>query len=239
MHMNIGKLSLLAVVALAAPACVSGSADDSTLNFGWQIEDVGFPEGDTVTCAESGATTVVVELTNLSNGTPLQVFSYPCGAGRGVSPVLASGSYLVTMRLLRGDNIEVSATTFPGPGEAALIVDRRSFPPEQFVVFEIQSFTTRWVITKTAAPGVPVSCLSVGAAQVEFTATKPPLAPFVFLFPCTDPQGITQAIPDGDYNLTFRLLSANNVPLSELSVPYSTPVNAPAVLTNPVIFTVN
>lgn len=237
MHMNIGKLSLLAV-ALATPACVSGSADDSVFVFDWQVEDVGLPINDTVTCAEAGAATVVLEVQNLTNGTPKQSYSYPCSAGGGVTPVLATGQYSVTTRLLRADNVEVSSTTFPGPGEAPIFIDRRRVTDLGVVVFEIQSFTTQWVITKTAAPGVPVSCLSVGATQVEFTATKPPFAPFVFLFPCVDPQGITQAIPDGDYQLTFRLLSANNVSLSELTVPYITPVNAPAVLM-PVTFTVN
>lgn len=234
---TFAHLPLLAF-ALATPACVVDDVDDSAFYFDWQIEDVGLPINDVLTCDEAGAETVVLEVQNVSNGSAKQTFSYPCRAGAGKSPVLATGQYAVTLRLLRGDNIEVSSISFPGPGQPAVFIDRRGVTDLGTTVFEVQSFSVQWLLTRTAAPTIPVSCASVGATNVQMTATTANLPPFTFNFACADPGGLTQAVPDGDYALQFRLLNAAGASLSELAVPFATPVDRQAVLP-PVTFTVN
>jgi hypothetical protein len=119
------------------------------------------------------------------------------------------------------------------------VVNRRGLTDLGVVIFEVQSFVSRWAVTRAAAPGVPVSCDSVGGTTVEFTATTAGLPPFVFTFGCGDVQHISPAIPDGDYSLRFRLLDGVDNLLSELpAVAYTTPVGAQAVLPQ-VTFTVN
>lgn len=232
---NGGQDSAAPPVDSAADA---GEIENQAFSFDWQVEDVGLPHGDVVRCSDAGSTTVVLTVRNLASATPSQSFVFPCAAGSGITTTLDVGQYEITTRLLRADNIEVSATTFPGPGELPVYIDPGRVTDLGTIVFEIQTFTAQWAIARTVAPGVPVSCASAGAKTVEFTATKPPLFPFVFSFPCTDPQGITAAVPDGSYTLTFRLLNAANVALSQVTVPYVTPAHAQAVL-QPVTFVVN
>lgn len=234
MHTKIlTRLSLFASL-LTLPAACGSSPNNSGLVLDWQVEDVGLPINDPVSCDEAGTPKVLLEVTNLSAGTTAQVFEAPCSAGSLITDVLPPGQYSVNVRLLRADNIEVSSIALP-----TTVVDRRGLTDLGGVIFEIQSFVSRWAVTRTAAPGVPVSCASVGATTVEFTATTAGLAPFLFRFGCGDAQGITQAVPDGDYSLQFRLLDAAGNPLSALApVAYTTPVGAQAVLPQ-VTFTVN
>ncbi|MDX2019098.1 MAG: hypothetical protein SF187_02580 [Deltaproteobacteria bacterium] len=234
MHTKIiTRLSLLASV-LVVPAC--GGSNDSGLFVDWQIEDVGPPINDTVSCDEAGAATVVLEATNATRGTPAEIFNVPCASGSLTTTPLASGTYNVNLRLLRSDNVEVSSIALPPIG-----VRRSGVSDLGTVVFEIQSFQSQWIVTKSTAPQVAVSCTSVGATTVEFTAASvsPGAAPFVFRFPCGPGLGVTQAIPDDTYNLTFRLLDAGGNPLSVFGpMAFTTPVGTPAVLPQ-ITFTVN
>ena len=224
------RLSLLG--SLFTLAACGGGSSDSGLFLDWQVEDVGLPINDTVTCDEAGTTTVLVEAIASGSVTPL-TYTAPCNAGSLITPPVAPGTYQVNVRLLRADNVEVSSRALP-----PLAVSRRGADLGT-VIFEIQSFISRWVITRTSAPGTPVGCALVGATTVEFTATTEGLAPFRFSFPCAAAEGITQAVPDGNYALQFRLLDAAGNPLSVSNpMAYITPVGAQAVLPQ-VTFTVN
>lgn len=198
----------------------------------WTIEDVGPPINDMISCEEAGTTGLTIAATNTATGS-VKTFSFACSSQKGVQLPLAPGPYSLAVRLMRADNVEVSSIVIPMQLGNTGVTDIGG------VVFEIQSFATRWSVTRTAAPGVPVSCPSVGASQVEFTATTSGLAPFVFRFACGDGMGLTQAVPDGTYALQYRLLDAGGNTMSQVSnANYSTPVNAQAVLA-PVTFTVN
>lgn len=198
----------------------------------WTIEDVGPPINDVVLCEEAGTNTLAVAATNTSTGFRKD-FLFPCSAQKGVQLPLPPGPYSLAVRLLRGDNVEVSSIVIPLSLAPTGVTDIGG------IVFEIQSFSARWSIARAAAPNTPVTCASVGATAVELTATTKDLPPFVFRFACVDGTGLTQAVPDGDYALQYRLLNAAGAALSQLNpANYSTPVGTPAVLA-PVTFTVN
>ena len=198
----------------------------------WSIEDVGLPLNDTVPCTEAGVTSLAVTATNTATGAVTN-FSFGCATQSGVQIPLPPGPYRLAMRLLRPDAVEVSAIEFPFSLGDLGVTDLGG------VVFEIQSFSLSWTLTRTAAPMVPVTCASVGASQVELVATTAGLAPFVFRFACNEGNALTQAVPDATYALQYRLLDASGNALSQLSnANYTTPMGAPAKLPA-VTFTVN
>lgn len=233
------RLVPLLVTAALTPACVMDSVQDSSFVLDWTIEDVG-PAVDPVTCEEAGVTTVAMTARNFTTGT-IHSFNFDCVNYGGQTPILPTGEYGITLQLLRADGVEVSAINRPVPGEAPILISNRRITDLGFTIFEIQSFALDWQVTRTAAPNTPVLCQEVGATQVELEAAIPTdatLAPFVFRWPCTDYRGLTQAVPLGSYILGIRLLDAAGGRLSDLTVPYTTPDNAQAVIPL-VTFTVN
>lgn len=225
--MNIRSLTHLSflAVALALPAC--GGTSDTGAFFDWGIVDVGAPlDAAFLTCEESGGGTVVLEAQDLSRGGAPQTFSYPCSAGGGNVPGLLSGQYAMTVRLLRSsDNIAVSSLAL-----GTVSIARRGQTDLGVVVFEIQSLKLNWIIKQANNVSAPASCASVGATQVELTATAVAQAPTVFRFPCTDGQGQTQAVTVGAYVISARLMNAAGTALSTQTLDFVTPDNTVAVL---------
>ncbi len=227
--MNNLRLVPLMVFAALTPACVMDSVDNSSIAFDWEVRDVG-PGGQLVACADAGVTTVNMVARNLTTATDYS-FDFDCVNYGGQTPVLPSGQYAVTLRLLRADGVEVSSIALPFAGQGPITVNSRRLTYVGAIIFEIQSLQLEWEIVRPAGDvELVLSCAQAGASQVQMTAAISNLVPFVFNFPCDDHAGLTQALPVGTYNLTLQLFTPAGVPLSELSTSYTTPNQLPAIL---------
>lgn len=225
---SLGALLLAGVGA--ASGCVIDHADNSAFLANWSVEYVGAP-GVPVSCQDvvpDGSVQLIAR--NLSTKAVYNNTPWPCQAGRGVTRVLPTGQYGLSIDLLDARGNALSAVDLPD----VYVIDGRGVTPIGGpVYFTVQSIVFNWTLSRGATP---LTCAQAGARYVHFVGATAGYS-FAYDFECANGSGQTPAIQTGSYELSATLTDAAGNPLTgPLSLTYVVPTNARAYISDPVRF---
>ena len=200
------------LLCLGAVGCVIEDADDSAFTVSWNLAYVA--GGRAVSCADAGTPTVQLTARHLQSQNAY-TSTFPCTDLGGVSEVLPSGPYEVTLSLLDDLNRPVSAIA-GGPFD----ISRRRLTPLPDIQFQIQAWDIAWIISSTDPTGAMsiLGCPDVGGEIVELFTRLGSEEPDTFEFACGLGQGTSQAIRTGNYAYQVRLLNPQRQVLAETGV---------------------
>jgi len=200
------------LLCLGAVGCVIEDADDSAFAVSWNLAYVA--GGQLVSCADAGTPTVQLQARHLQSQNAYTT-SFPCADLGGVSEVLPSGPYEVTLSLLDALGRPVSAIA-NGPFD----ISRRRLTRLPDTQFQIQAWDLAWIISGTDPTGGMsiLACADVGAQTVELFTRLGSEGPEMFEFDCGLGQGTSQAIRTGNYAYQVRLLDPARQVLAETDV---------------------
>jgi hypothetical protein len=187
---------------LAPAGCVIDGSDQAAFLVDWDLVYVGTKE--TLACDDAGTPTVTLDM--VRKGGPTFHDTFKCNDRRGQSETIPSGAYDVTIALKAADGTVVSANngTFPVP--------RRGITDLGIIAFQIQAWEVHWSIARGNAT---VTCDQSGAKSVRLVTQLPNMAkPLSYLWPCSDGEGISTAVPIGTYSVQVQLEDAAGKVLS-------------------------
>jgi hypothetical protein len=216
---NLWQLFLVGIlVPLAFAGCGSSKPLGGTAIFSWYLFDIEDTTYATeLACADVGAATVTVTLTNVADPSLVYTYTAPCGDGVLETPVVPAGSYYAGFDLFGDPQIYGNATTrLDGFDATDASGNYAVFPirgggndfTASYAPFIAQSFTVSWGIY---AQSLPTSCAAVGAAYVYLDfLTLDPVAGgttgwVTSPFNCATGAGVSYAIPYGPTTVQWSL----------------------------------
>jgi hypothetical protein len=207
---KLGFAGMVAVFALAG--CGSGHPAKSGAGyatFNWyihDIEDTVATPATALSCAETGAASVVVTLTDQATGTAYTQNAVPCPDGVMSTAEVPAGNYTAGFDLY-GDpaiygNPPPLLDSFDATGTFHIVAGPNDFR-SQYAPFIVQAFTVDWSVYYNAALS---SCAAVGAAFVDLDFAVAGSAAWVTSqFGCTASHGVSYSIPYGPATAQWKL----------------------------------
>jgi hypothetical protein len=190
---------ILATFALAG--CGSGHSGGAGgtgyATFAWYLFDIEDSSYTTaLTCAEVGATSVVVTLTNQATGTVYTQTAANCADGAMSTTYVPAGSYTAGFDLYGNPAIYGNSTTlldsFDATGLFPIHAGANDFRSE-YAPFIVQSFTVAWSVYYQSAL---TTCAAVGATYVDLDFAVAGSSSWVTSpFNCATGSGVSYAIP--------------------------------------------
>ena len=209
---------ILATFALAG--CGSGHSGSGYATFAWYIFDIEDTSYTTaLTCAEVGAASVVVTLTNQATGTVYTQTAASCAARGMTSANVPAGSYTAGFDLYGDPTIYGNSTTlldsFDATGTFRILAGSNDFTSE-YAPFIAQSFTVSWAFSSGSAFNL---CASAGATYVDLDFAVAGSTTWVTSsFDCTSGSGTSYSIPYGPTSAQWKLYLVDSTGTVDLQV---------------------
>jgi hypothetical protein len=162
-------------------------------------------------CAEVGAASVTVALTEQGTGVTYAQGPAPCGDGRLTTASLTAGAYAATFSLYGDPAIYGDSTILLDRFLSTTILDVQPGAndfTDTYAPFLVQALTVSWELSSQSAP---VTCASVGASSVDLEFSVRDATTWVTKrFDCASGSGISYAVPldAGAVPWRLRLLDA-------------------------------
>lgn len=196
--------------AIGAPADATPSTGDGGgpgFTLAWSLAWIGSP--NRLTCEVAGVDEVRLRVTQMSTGQRMEV-GFPCARGRGTTPSLPPGRYLVEATAISHVGVPVGGLE----GEFSVVAGSPTDLGE--IAFELQSFVLNWFLRRA---GQPLTCGAVDAATVDLGVRMGTGPETLYRFPCGAGQGATPAIALGAYLVNVRLLDSKDAVLWQTDRP--------------------
>lgn len=238
--LGLRQLFLVAILApLAFAGCGSSKPLGGQATFAWYLFDIEDTNYATeLTCAEVGAATVAVTLTNVADPSLVYTHIASCTAGVLETPVVPAGAYYAGFDLFGDPQIYgndttrldgFDATDASGNYSVFHIRGGGNDFTASYAPFIAQSFTVSWGIY---AQSLPTTCAAVGATHVYLHfLTLDPVAGGTTgwvstRFDCATGAGVSYAIPYGpttvQWSLSLVALGVNGEPVDLQVIPGAT-----------------
>jgi hypothetical protein len=199
----------------------SGVAQDAGgeahATFAWHVFDIEDSAHDApLPCAEVGAASVTVALTEQATGVTYTQGPAPCADGRLTTASLPAGAYAATFSLYGDPAIYGDATILLDRFLSTTILDLQPGAndfTDTYAPFLVQALTVSWELSAQSAP---VTCASVGATYVDLEFSVTDTTTWVTSqFDCASGSGISYAVPldAGMVPWRLRLLDATGTDL--------------------------
>jgi hypothetical protein len=211
---------ILATFALAG--CGSGHSGGGSgyATFAWYIFDIEDTSYTTaLTCAEVGAASVVVTLTNQTTGTVYTQPAASCAARGMTSANVPAGSYTAGFDLYGDPTIYGNSTTlldsFDATGTYPIFAGANDFTSD-YAPFIARSFTVSWAFSSGSAFNL---CASAGGSYVDLDFAVAGSTTWVTSsFNCTTGSGVSYAIPYGPTTAQWKLYLVDSTGTVDLQV---------------------